>query len=167
MGADAVVNLAGTLGKSRSHVANTLRLLKLSPHVRGLIERGQISAGHGRALLAVEDADAVADRIVERGLTVQQTLTYFAAQGIAVLLLELPTSGFADAFGRKAVNQAPVPAQQPDPDPGGPPPQPGYGAPAGGETPWEDIDNKDACSPDAMAPPAKYNTDLCMLPYEG
>lgn len=40
---------------------------------------------------------------IERGLTVQQTLTYFAAQGIAVLLLELPTSGFADAFGRKAV----------------------------------------------------------------
>ncbi|MCZ0728762.1 hypothetical protein [Mycolicibacterium iranicum] len=73
----------------------------------------------------------------------------------------------AAAFSRKAVNQAPVPAQQPDPDPGGPPPQPGYGAPAGGETPWEDIDNKDACSPDAMAPPAKYNTDLCMLPYEG
>ncbi|TDR87120.1 ParB/RepB/Spo0J family partition protein [Enterovirga rhinocerotis] len=64
-------DLAGTLGKSRSHVANTLRLLKLSPHIRGLIEQGKISAGHGRALLAVEDADTVADRIVERGLTVR------------------------------------------------------------------------------------------------
>ncbi|MFC7489712.1 MULTISPECIES: MFS transporter [unclassified Knoellia] len=40
---------------------------------------------------------------IERGLTVQQTLTYGAAQGVMVLLLELPTSGFADAFGRKAV----------------------------------------------------------------
>lgn len=64
-------DLATTLGKSRSHVANTLRLLKLSPHIRGMIERAEISAGHGRALLAVADADAVADRIVERGLTVR------------------------------------------------------------------------------------------------
>lgn len=64
-------DLAETLGKSRSHVANTLRLLKLSPHVRGLIERQEISAGHGRALLAVSDPDAVADRIVDRGLTVR------------------------------------------------------------------------------------------------
>ncbi len=40
---------------------------------------------------------------LERGLTVQQTLTYAAAQGIMVMLLELPTSGFADAFGRKSV----------------------------------------------------------------
>ena len=64
-------DLAATLGKSRSHVANTLRLLKLSPHVRGMIERQEISAGHGRALLAVPDADAVADRIVERGLSVR------------------------------------------------------------------------------------------------
>lgn len=64
-------DLAVTLGKSRSHVANTLRLLKLSPHVRGMIERAEISAGHGRALLAVNDPDAVADRIVERGLSVR------------------------------------------------------------------------------------------------
>ncbi|WP_340539633.1 MFS transporter [Nocardioides sp. GXZ039] len=40
---------------------------------------------------------------IERGLTVQQTLSYGAAQGLAVVLLELPTSGFADAFGRKSV----------------------------------------------------------------
>lgn len=40
---------------------------------------------------------------LERGLTIQQTMTYGAAQGVMVLLLELPTSGFADAFGRKAV----------------------------------------------------------------
>lgn len=40
---------------------------------------------------------------LERGLSVQQTLTYSAGQGVAVLLLELPTSGFADVFGRKPV----------------------------------------------------------------
>lgn len=64
-------DLATTLGKSRSHVANTLRLLKLPSRVRDMLGRGEISAGHGRALLAVDDPDRVADRIVERGLTVR------------------------------------------------------------------------------------------------
>ncbi len=64
-------DLATTLGKSRSHVANTLRLLKLPSRVRDMMGRGEISAGHGRALLAVDDPEIVADRIVERGLTVR------------------------------------------------------------------------------------------------
>ena len=76
-------DLAATLGKSRSHVANTLRLLKLSPHVRSLIERSEISAGHGRALLAVADPDAVADRIVERGLTVRDVERLARTEGEA------------------------------------------------------------------------------------
>ena len=64
-------DLATTLGKSRSHVANTLRLLKLPERVRDMLSRGEISAGHGRALLTVEDPEAVADRIVEKGLSVR------------------------------------------------------------------------------------------------
>ena len=64
-------DLATTLGKSRSHVANMLRLLKLPPRVRELMANGQISAGHGRALLAVPDPDGVASRIVAHGLTVR------------------------------------------------------------------------------------------------
>ena len=64
-------DLATTLGKSRSHVANTLRLLKLPTGVRGMMARGEITAGHGRALLAVNDPDAVAAEIVAQGLTVR------------------------------------------------------------------------------------------------
>ena len=64
-------DLAATLGKSRSHVANTLRLLKLPERVRGLLLDGSITAGHGRALLAVRDPEAIADRILERGLNVR------------------------------------------------------------------------------------------------
>ena len=64
-------DLAATLGKSRSHVANTLRLLKLPERVRGLLMDGSITAGHGRALLAVRDPEGVADRIVERSLNVR------------------------------------------------------------------------------------------------
>lgn len=64
-------DLASSLGKSRSHVANMLRLLKLPPAVRTFLADGRISAGHGRALLALPDPEAVADRIVEQGLTVR------------------------------------------------------------------------------------------------
>lgn len=63
--------LASMLGKSRSHVANTLRLLKLPTRVRDLLSRGDITAGHGRALLAVADPEAVARQIIEQGLNVR------------------------------------------------------------------------------------------------
>jgi ParB family chromosome partitioning protein len=62
---------ARVVGKSRSHVANTLRLLQLPEHARALLAGGAITAGHARALLAVADADAIADRIVADGLTVR------------------------------------------------------------------------------------------------
>lgn len=64
-------DLATTLGKSRSHVANTLRLLKLPERVRDMLARGELSAGHGRALLSLPDPDAIADRVVAQGLTVR------------------------------------------------------------------------------------------------
>lgn len=64
-------DLGQTLGKSRSHVANTLRLLKLPTPVRDLVMRGELSAGHARALLAVRNPGAVAARIVEQGLNVR------------------------------------------------------------------------------------------------
>jgi ParB family chromosome partitioning protein len=63
--------IAKIIGKSRSHVANTLRLLGLPEHSRALLAAGKISAGHARALLALPDPDAVADRIVARGLSVR------------------------------------------------------------------------------------------------
>lgn len=59
------------IGKSRSHVANTLRLLALPEHTRDLLASGALTAGHARALLTTTDPDAVADRIVARGLSVR------------------------------------------------------------------------------------------------
>ena len=64
-------DIARVVGKSRSHVANTFRLMGLPEHTRALLAGGQISAGHARALLAVADPDALADRIVAEGLTVR------------------------------------------------------------------------------------------------
>ena len=63
--------IARVVGKSRSYVANTLRLTGLPEHTRSLLAAGQISAGHARALLAVGEPDALADRIVDHGLTVR------------------------------------------------------------------------------------------------
>ena len=64
-------DIARIIGKSRSHIANTLRLLKLPDFARSLLASGQISAGHGRALLAVADPDATARKILAQGLTVR------------------------------------------------------------------------------------------------
>jgi ParB family chromosome partitioning protein len=64
-------DLARIIGKSRSHIANTLRLLKLPEGAKKYLAEGAISAGHARALLTMPDADAVARKIVDRGLTVR------------------------------------------------------------------------------------------------
>jgi ParB family chromosome partitioning protein len=64
-------DLAKVIGKSRSHVANTLRLSKLPEPVKLMVGEGSVSAGHARALLAVSDPEQVAKRIVEQGLTVR------------------------------------------------------------------------------------------------
>ena len=66
-------DLARGLGKSRSHVANTLRLLNLPQAVKDLLEAGQLTAGHARALLNAADPEAAAERVVTRRLNVRQT----------------------------------------------------------------------------------------------
>jgi ParB family transcriptional regulator, chromosome partitioning protein len=65
-------DLAKVIGKSRSHLANTLRLLKLPKSVQDLVRKGDLSAGHARALIGRADAAALAARIVKEGLTVRQ-----------------------------------------------------------------------------------------------
>jgi ParB family chromosome partitioning protein len=65
-------DLAKVIGKSRSHLANTLRLLKLPDSVQQLVRSGELSAGHARALIGRADAAALAVRIVNEGLTVRQ-----------------------------------------------------------------------------------------------
>jgi ParB family chromosome partitioning protein len=64
--------VAQIVGKSRSHIANTTRLLALPESVRELVVNGQLSAGHARALIGTDDPDALAARIVKGGLTVRQ-----------------------------------------------------------------------------------------------
>ena len=65
-------DIAKIIGKSRSHVANTLRLLKLSDPVKAYIRSGKLSAGHARTLIGQLDADRLAEEIVARGLNVRQ-----------------------------------------------------------------------------------------------
>src|SRR5690606_35501270 len=57
---------------SRSHVANILRLLRLPEAVQAMLMDGSLSAGHARALVNVEDPEALARRIVKDGLSVRQ-----------------------------------------------------------------------------------------------
>lgn len=64
-------DLAKVMGKSRSHIANTLRLSRLPDGVKQRVSSGALSAGHARALLAVSDPELVARRIVDQGLTVR------------------------------------------------------------------------------------------------
>ena len=65
-------DLAQVIGKSRSHVANTLRLLKLPDSVRELVSDGSLSAGHARTLVTADNPGDLAKRIVSEGLSVRQ-----------------------------------------------------------------------------------------------
>jgi ParB family chromosome partitioning protein len=64
---------AEAVGKSRSHVANTLRLNQLDDAVRDHVIEGRLTAGHARALLGAADAGSLAERIVTEGLSVRET----------------------------------------------------------------------------------------------
>jgi len=63
--------LSEVIGKSRPHLANTLRLLKLPQIVQAMVREGQLTAGHARALIGREDAEVLAYRIIEQDLTVR------------------------------------------------------------------------------------------------
>jgi ParB family chromosome partitioning protein len=66
-------SLAEAVGKSRSHIANTVRLLSLPAPVRRHLDEGALSAGHARALLGAPDPAALAEVVVRRGLNVRAT----------------------------------------------------------------------------------------------
>ena len=65
--------LGAAVGKSRSHVANAMRLLQLPVGVRAVVQEGKLSAGHARALLAHPDPETAARLVLARGLNVRQT----------------------------------------------------------------------------------------------
>jgi len=89
--------LSRVVGKSRSHIANTLRLLGLPPAVKELIAERRLTAGHARALVGLGEAEALARRIVKDGLSVRQaeTLAQRARTGGA------PSGGRKTAAGRE------------------------------------------------------------------
>lgn len=64
-------DLAKQLGKSRSHIANMLRLLKLPEGVKKMLQDGSLSAGHARAILSAKDPLALAKAVVQKGLSVR------------------------------------------------------------------------------------------------
>jgi len=65
--------LARLIGKSRPHIANTLRLLNLPDPVKELVREGKLSAGHARALLGAVEPETAARQVVSRGLSVRET----------------------------------------------------------------------------------------------
>jgi ParB family chromosome partitioning protein len=64
--------VAQEVGKSRSHIANTLRLLNLPESVQALLREGKLTAGHARTLLGAADPEAMAQEILAGGMTVRQ-----------------------------------------------------------------------------------------------
>jgi ParB family chromosome partitioning protein len=64
--------VAQIVGKSRPHVSNTLRLLKLAPAVQQFVRSGQLSAGHARALIGIDDAEQLARRAMQSDMSVRQ-----------------------------------------------------------------------------------------------
>lgn len=74
-------DLAAQLGKSRSHIANTLRLLKLPAVIADYLREGLLSAGHARAILGAADMKALAEAVVKQGLSVRETERRAAGTG--------------------------------------------------------------------------------------
>jgi ParB family chromosome partitioning protein len=79
----AQADLAKILGKSRSHIANTLRLLKLPESVKKYLAEGKLTAGHARALLAHDNPEQLAKAIIEKGLNVRDVEALAEAQAEA------------------------------------------------------------------------------------
>ncbi|WP_084462352.1 ParB/RepB/Spo0J family partition protein [Oceanibaculum pacificum] len=65
--------LATVIGKSRSHIANMMRLLGLPPLIRQAVEEGKLTAGHARALLGAPESEALAAQVISKALNVRET----------------------------------------------------------------------------------------------
>jgi ParB family chromosome partitioning protein len=87
--------IAKIVGKSRSHVANMMRLTKLPDSVQALISSGELSAGHARALIGVPDPAAAAKRIVAEGLNVRQAEALAHDEGVPERKPQKPRAGKA------------------------------------------------------------------------
>ncbi|MFG1347567.1 ParB/RepB/Spo0J family partition protein [Xanthobacter autotrophicus DSM 431] len=93
-------DLAKVIGKSRSHIANTLRLLKLPESVKAYLADGRITAGHARALLACAEPERMARDVVEKGLTVRDVEALSKAR--QALMAPAPSRGEAPGKSKGA-----------------------------------------------------------------
>ncbi|HJP16895.1 MAG TPA: ParB/RepB/Spo0J family partition protein [Acidimicrobiales bacterium] len=87
------------VGKGRPTIANSLRLLYLCPEIQEMLKSGQISAGHGRALLGIEDVQAqiiLAQRVINDELSVRQT-----EEAVVSISQPLKTSSITESIGNK------------------------------------------------------------------
>ncbi len=99
-------DVARTVGKSRSAVANILRLLGLPEDVAPMLDSGRLSPGHARALLALEDGGAVkqtADKIVKEGLSVRETEALVKKLNSAALSGDRPAKAKKSAASKPAL----------------------------------------------------------------
>jgi ParB family chromosome partitioning protein len=89
--------LAQIIGKSRTHLANTMRLLKLPEGVQTLVRDGSLSAGHARALIGHDEAETLAKEIVKKGLNVRD---------VEALVMGRKTDGTTSGGARPATSSA-------------------------------------------------------------
>lgn len=87
--------LARSIGKSRSHVANILRLNTLPDHIKEMIQEGKISAGHARTLVNADNIEEMVQNIIENGLNVRQA-EQLKRQRVRGQTLELPETELAE-----------------------------------------------------------------------
>ncbi|MCZ4272263.1 ParB/RepB/Spo0J family partition protein [Maritalea porphyrae] len=93
-------DLAQVIGKSRSHVANTLRLMKLPPSVQQYVSDGALSAGHARALITASNPEELAKRIIDGGLSVRE------AENLAQKQAQANENGEKAAQSSKSIKDA-------------------------------------------------------------
>lgn len=91
-------DLAKVIGKSRSHVANTLRLLKLPDDVLAMLRDGRLTAGHARTLVSLDDPSAAARQIVDAGLNVREAEAIATKSGARASKPKQPAAKDADTL---------------------------------------------------------------------
>lgn len=96
--------LAEAMGKSRSHIANMMRLLSLPEDVQALVQSGALSAGHARALVTSPDASRLAAEVVAKGLSVRETEALMRSpapkrQKAAAPVRDADTAALEDSLG--------------------------------------------------------------------
>jgi ParB family chromosome partitioning protein len=95
-------DIAKIVGKSRSHVANMMRLTKLPEDVQALIASNQLSNGHARALISLPDPSAAAKRVIAEGLNVRQTEALAHEEGVPERAPQKPRAGSAPRAAKDA-----------------------------------------------------------------